>query len=205
MSTDSRRYTGFEGHRVFERGSLSDVVLGAKERLDEDPHTPIGIYDDTTGVRLDIDMHGSPGEVVARLADHPMVPHEEAERAKRTGPGRPKLGVVSREVSLLPRHWEWLNRQRGGASGVLRRLVDEARRESESQDLARQALEALDRFLWDMAGDFPDFEEASRALYAKDRSRFEALTESWPEDVRDYSRERFNAWRELDLLAAKQR
>lgn len=190
MTTANRVYTGFEGHRIFKRGPLGDVVLAARDLLGEDPNAPVAIYDDTTGVRLDIDYRGSADEVLARLADHPMVPQEEAARARQSGPGRPRLGVVSREVSLLPRHWEWLNYQRGGASGTLRRLVDEARRQSESHLMADRLVQSLDRFLWDMAGNFENFEEVTRAMYAGDHLLPTKLMEQWPEDIRGYVLER---------------
>ncbi|HEY3352187.1 MAG TPA: DUF2239 family protein [Polyangia bacterium] len=104
--------------------------------------------------------------------------------AVRTGPGRPKLGVVCREVSLLPRHWEWLAQQPNGISAALRRLVDDARKREPDRERARRARDAASRFMTVMAGDRPGFEEASRALYAGERERFAALTSDWPEDIR---------------------
>jgi hypothetical protein len=104
----------------------------------------------------------------------------------RSGPGRPKLGVVSREISLLPRHWDWLEEQPNGASAALRRLVDQARKREPGEQRARLAREAAGRFMSAMAGNFPGYEEASRALYAGNRSRFEELTLNWPRDIREY-------------------
>ena len=106
---------------------------------------------------------------------------------KRAGPGRPKLGVTSREVSLLPRHWEWLEDQGTGVSAALRRLVDEARRREPEAARARRARDAAGCFMWAMAGNLPGFEEASRALYAGDEARLEGLVEGWPPDVRDHA------------------
>ena len=110
----------------------------------------------------------------------------EGVGAARTGPGRPKLGVVSREVSLLPRHWAWLEQQPGGISGALRRLVDESRKANQGRDRARAARDAAGKIMWALAGNFPGFEEASRALYAGDLAGFEQQTEGWPGDIRNH-------------------
>jgi hypothetical protein len=125
--------------------------------------------------------------VLARLAKLIPPPVEETVApAEPRGRGRPKLGVVSREVTLLPRHWEWLNAQPGGASVALRKLVDEARRASGDKDRERQARDAAYHFMSTMAGNLPQFEEASRALFAGDRRRFTALIADWPPDIRDH-------------------
>ena len=134
------------------------------------------VFEDATGKRVDLDLRGSDEEVAWRLAPPPR------------GPGRPKLGVVAREVTLLPRHWEWLNAQPGGASVALRKLVDEARKGSEAKDRVRRAQEAAYRVMLELAGDRPGYEEAVRALYAADRARFDVLTADWPADLRDYAR-----------------
>ena len=102
------------------------------------------------------------------------------------GRGRPKLGVVAREITLLPRHWEWLGTQPGGASVALRKLVEEARRANGDVDRARAAKEAAYRFMSTMAGNLAGFEEASRALFADDRRRFVGLIAGWPDDIRDH-------------------
>ena len=104
----------------------------------------------------------------------------------KAGPGRPKLGVVSREISLLPRHWEWLEGQPQGASAAIRRLVDEARKRAPDEIQARKAREAAGNFMWAMAGNLANFEEASRALYAGDPERLERQIRNWPQDVRAY-------------------
>jgi hypothetical protein len=95
--------------------------------------------------------------------------------------------VVAREVTLLPRHWDWLTSQAGGASVALRRLVDEARRTSGDRDRVRAAQEAAYHFMSAMAGNLPGFEEAARALFAYDRRRFADLIAEWPPDVRDHA------------------
>jgi len=113
---------------------------------------------------------------------------------------RPRLGVVAREITLLPRHWEWLAEQPGGASATLRRLVEDARRSE--QDRARRAGEALDRFMQAMAGDLPHYEEASRAYWRGERDRFDQLVETWPADVRDHARRlAAAAWNDADAIA----
>jgi hypothetical protein len=108
-------------------------------------------------------------------------PHAEAPR----GRGRPKLGVVAREVTLLPRHWDWLARQPGGASVTLRRLVEDASRSPKER--ARAAANAAYNFLHAIAGDRPAYEEALRALFAHDRAKFEAHIASWPADIRRHA------------------
>lgn len=114
-------------------------------------------------------------------------PATDEEQSSPRGRGRPKLGVVAREVTLLPRHWEWLNGQPGGASVVLRKLVDAARVAGEDKDRVRRAQEAVDRFMTAMAGNLPGYEEATRALYANDTVRFDAMIASWPADVRRHT------------------
>jgi hypothetical protein len=183
-------YTGFVGNRRIASGALSEVGSRAKELVDRGESAPILIFEDETGGPVYLDFRGTPEEFLEKLASQraPAPAAKEGEEARRAGPGRPKLGVVSREVSLLPRHWEWLNAQPGGASVTLRKLVEAARRESQGADKARRSQEAAYRFMSAMAGDFPGFEEASRAFFAKNPERFEQLIQPWPEDVRDHVR-----------------
>jgi hypothetical protein len=177
-------YTAFAGDRRIASGPLEQTVLRTKAHLDRGETAPVLVFEDHTGVQIDFDWRGTPDEVVARLAAHPYLAQPEPPPAPRTGPGRPKLGVVSREVSLLPRHWDFLKTQAGGASATLRRLVDEARKREPGRHDARRAAEAASRFMWAMAGNLPNFEEASRALFAGDRQRFTQLISDWPEDIR---------------------
>lgn len=136
--------------------------------------------------------------MLARLATHPaFVP----DPARRTGPGRPRLGVVCREVSLLPRHWSWLEQQPGGISVALRKLIDEARRRGQGKQLARTVRDGASKFMWTMAGDLPGFEEASRALFADDYPRFKELIRGWPDDIRDYLKRRVDACAGLEREA----
>lgn len=179
----SETFTAFEGQQRIASGPLADVALAIK-RITRPTSEPITVFSDSTGRAVDLDLRGSNDEVRARLAEHahPGAPVEAAPR----GRGRPRLGVVAREVTLLPRHWEWLNAQPGGASVALRKLVDEARRASGARDRQRAARDAAYHFMSAMAGDLPGFEEASRALFADDRRRFTGQIAGWPEDIRDH-------------------
>ena len=169
-------YTAFLDERRLAHGDLASVVLRVKASA---PSSAL-VFEDQSGTQLDFDLRGSDEEVLARLAGDPRFRGERL----RSGPGRPKLGVVSREVSLLPRHWEWLEQQRGGASATLRKLVEEARKAAGNGD--RQPLEAVGKFMWVMAGNLANFEEASRALYARDYARLAELSADWPTDIRDH-------------------
>lgn len=185
MTTESKIFVAFAGTGVIARGALSDVVRRCKDRLDRGEDQRIALFDDETGHPVDIDFSGSEADVLARLDAHPMAARPETETGKRRGPGRPKLGVVSREVSLLPRHWRWLAEQRGGASASLRRLVDAARKGNPAQEQSRRAIDAAHRFMWDMAGDQAGFEEASRALFAQNFGTFDQLISDWPVGIRE--------------------
>ena len=140
------------------------------------------------GRAIDLDLRGSVEDVLARLPEMPEASAVEAVAPAPRGPGRPKLGVVAREITLLPRHWEWLARQPGGASVALRKLVDEARRANKDKDRVRQAQETAYRFIAAMGENKPHYEEVARALFAGDAGRFETWTTSWPADVRDHAR-----------------
>ena len=177
--------TAFIGDRRIATGPLAQVALAVKRLADGGGTAPILVFDDVTSRPVELDLRGSEAEVLARL---PRPADISAESEAPRGPGRPRLGVVAREVTLLPRHWDWLSQQPGGASAALRRLVDAARHAGEERDQLRRAQEAAYRFMAAMAGDRPGFEEASRALFAADRDRFGALTEAWPPDIRDHAR-----------------
>jgi hypothetical protein len=156
------------GQAALTSGTIESVIPALKQFL-RDPGAPVLVFEDATGRQVDFDLRG-PAPVPAA----------------RTGPGRPKLGVVSREVTLLPRHWEWLEQQSGGASAVLRRLVDQARKHESGAQRMRIAREGTGRFMTAMAGNYPGYEEATRALWAGDRAGFEARIAQWPADVREY-------------------
>jgi hypothetical protein len=183
--SDSASYTVFDGQVRLTQGTLQSAALSAKSAVDRSVVGPVHIYDDRTGGIIDLDLRGTESEVLARLPRD--LAHSDPEPAR--GRGRPKLGVVAREVTLLPRHWQWLGTQPGGASVALRKLVDEARRTHAPQDRLRAAHEAAYRFMSAMAGDLAQFEEATRALFANDAQRFDALVAAWPEDVRTYARQ----------------
>ncbi|MBT2324134.1 DUF2239 family protein [Variovorax paradoxus] len=169
-SSPESTLTAFVGFRRVAAGPRAEVIALLRARADE---VPPFVFDDATGDRLDLDLR----EYATDLSEN------RDEQAAR-GVGRPKLGVVAREVTLLPRHWDWLSRQPGGASVALRKLVDEARRIHADRDAERAAREAAYRFMTAIAGDLPGFEEAARALFAGERARFDELVAPWPEDVR---------------------
>ena len=175
-------YSAFQGFRLLARGGLQAVALAVKRAAETEPMQTVLIFEDATGQQIDLDLRGRDDEVLARLAPKRA---DDGALAGPRGRGRPKLGVTAREVTLLPRQWEWLNAQPGGASVTLRRLVDAARRkDSESGRSARDAAYA---FMAAMAGNLPDFEEASRALFSGNRPLFETLVAQWPEDVRTHA------------------
>ncbi|MBA2077076.1 DUF2239 family protein [Rhodanobacter sp. PCA2] len=173
--------TAFDGHALIASGPLADVALAVKRLLDRHPARTPTILDDGTGQPVEIDFRGSADEVLGRL-------QPPADSDAPRGAGRPRLGVVAREVTLLPRHWYWLNSQPGGASVTLRKLVEDARRNGSAKDRARLAGEAADRFMSVVAGDLAGYEEASRALWRGDRDAFNRHTRGWPKDVREHAR-----------------
>jgi uncharacterized protein len=167
-------YTAFIGLRKVATGDAANLI----EIIKDKPQGEVIIFDDSTGSQIDLDLRGEPREIA-------HVPADMAEEEPR-GRGRPRLGVIAKEVTLLPRHWDWLNGQPGGASVWLRKLVDEARKTSGDRDRVRAAQEAAYRFMSAIAGNLPGFEEAARSLFSYDRRRFTHLVANWPEDVRDY-------------------
>jgi hypothetical protein len=188
-----KRCTAFEGNRCIASGELAQVIISVKEVIDRGGEESVLIFDDFTSELIEVDFRGSLNDVLKRL-EKPAFKGESAAKQVNTdqnvprGPGRPRLGVVSREVTLLPRHWDWLNSQPGGASVALRKLVEEARRVNSGKDKVRRSQEAAYRFMSAMAGNLPGFEEATRALFAGNGERFESLVFSWPADIRDHAR-----------------
>ena len=178
--------------KCIAQGDLREVALKAKAALDRDCWAQVLIFDDVTSAVIEVDFRGTAQEVSQRLPSE----HAESDGEARK-PGRPKLGVVAREVTLLPRHWQWLAAQPGGASVALRKLVEEARKANQGKDQRRSALDAAYLFLSAMTGNEPRFEEATRALFAGNREQFESMMASWPVDVRDHARRLAAAtWRE---------
>jgi uncharacterized protein len=181
----------FEGARCVASGDVLTVAKQVKEIIDRNHQAPILIFDSVTSEQVEIDLRGSASDVVGRLAEKlkARIEEEKVGSTEPRGPGRPKLGVVAREVTLLPRHWEWLNNQPGGASVALRKLVEKARHDNAGQDRLREAQNSAYRFMSVMAGNEPGFEEAMRALFSADAERFYKWIQCWPDDVRAHSKE----------------
>jgi hypothetical protein len=170
---DGAGFVGFVGTRRVAVGGLARVAVAVGRAREAEPGAAVLVFDRASGAVVDLDLRGSEAEIAARLAVG------EGGPARK---GRPRLGVVAREVTLLPRHWDWLARQPGGASVTLRRLVEAARK---ADDGARSRCEAAYRFMVAMAGDFAGFEAAARALFAGDWVGVERCAAGWPVDVRE--------------------
>ena len=172
--TDEPKFTVFLGNRCLLTAPLRETLILTKVRFDRDPGENTLIFEDRTGRQVDFDLRGPLVQVLARATPEVI----------KAGPGRPKLGVVSREISLMPRHWEWLEQQPNGISAAVRRLVEEARKRDPGGEEARIARENTYRFMSAVAGDLPSFEEAARALFAKDHEHFAEIIAGWPVDIR---------------------
>jgi hypothetical protein len=178
MSID-RPVVAFDRGVAVAKGQLVDVAGVVRQHLDVTDDASVLIFDATTSEPVDIDLRGTPDDVRARLVASP-------DAVPPRPPGRPRLGVIAREVTLLPVHWEWLSQQRGGASGTLRRLVDAASRSDSKGGAVRAGRDVTYRFMSHLAGDYPGFEAATRALYAGDNESFLVATGEWPRDVREH-------------------
>src|ERR1700692_4162444 len=187
IQTIHPQFTAFTGQQRLVTGPLADVALAVMKASGKAEGGPTVIFDDATGRPIDLDLRGTERDVVARL-QQPVseTAPDDTSAPEPRGRGRPKLGVVAREVTLLPRHWEWLGTQPGGASVALRKLVEEARRASGDRDRSRAARDAAYHFMAVMAGNLAGFEEASRALFADDRLGFVDFIAGWPGDIRDH-------------------
>jgi uncharacterized protein len=188
----ARSYTSFDGGHRLAAGTLTTVALSVAQALRDGSKGPMLTFDDHTGEVVDIDTRGTDAQILARLRVTPSPPASDApvaapEAPQPRGRGRPKLGVVAREVTLLPRHWEWLAAQTGGASVALRKLVEAARHAQAGKSEVRTRRERTYRFMSAIAGDYAGFEEATRALFAGDRLRLTDHTATWPADVREYA------------------
>jgi hypothetical protein len=175
--TDFSTLTAFADSRRIAAGTRAEVIAELRQRSDD---LPVFVFDDATGEPLDLDLRDGIAAAAEKTA---------AEEPANRAVGRPRLGVVAREVTLLPRHWDWLNRQPGGASVALRKLVEDARRVNADRDTVRAAREAAYRFMSAIAGHQPGFEEATRALFAGQRERFDHLLDEWPADVSAHARQ----------------
>lgn len=192
-----RPCTAFLRQRLLHAGILADVALAVKAATKRDASSAILVFDDATGRVIDLDLRGTDADIVKRLSKPPQTfvgryrspsagDPDHIAQSDSKGRGRPKLGVVSREVTLLPKQWEWLAEQPGGASSVLRRLVEDARTNANSLYQQRAARDAAYQVMHAIAGDLPGYEEGTRALFAGDRDRFERSIRGWPADVRNY-------------------
>jgi hypothetical protein len=198
--------TAFTGASLLSAGPLIEVAMAVKNAGQTDEQESILVFDDHTGGVIDLDLRGSKADIIDRLmqrvaesgasqnadasppnSNSNSNPDTQTSSVQQRGRGRPKLGVVAREVTLLPRHWEWLAAQSGGASVTLRRLVEEAKRGDGGRRQRRNAQEAAYQFMSAMAGDLPGFEEASRALFADDPERFASHSTQWPRDIVKYA------------------
>jgi uncharacterized protein len=180
--------TAFLGERCVASGALLEVAKKIKQTLGEVEQGSALIFDDATSELVEVDFRGTVKDVLRKLEQPAASAQPDQDDNNPRGPGRPKLGVVSREISLLPRHWDWLNAQPGGASVALRKLVEEARRIYRDRDKVRRSQEVAYRFMSAMAGNRPGFEEATRSLFAGNSEHFKNLTDPWPADIRDYAR-----------------
>lgn len=192
-------FVAFASGRLIAEGPLDVVAHAAKMAIDAGEPRTVQVFDAVTSEPCDLDLGGSLEDVDRRHRPHlsnawavasPSGAGGEpnGRASARPGPGRPKLGVVAREVTLLPRHWAWLNEQSGGASAAIRRLVEEARRSNAPREQLRRAQDRTYRFLMATLGDAPGFEEAMRALYACDEHEFLARSRAWPRDLRAHAR-----------------
>ncbi len=172
-------YTAFLDGCRLATGPLGEVAVAVLRAQRAQPESHPLVFSDASGQSADLDLRGSEKAVAERYTVAAPV---EAPR----GRGRPKLGVVAREVTLLPEHWDWLAAQPGGASVALRKLVHEARRNGGARDRTRQARDRAYHAMFTLAGDLAGFEEASRALFAGDHGRLQAQMAAWPADVQAY-------------------
>ncbi|HEY8383587.1 MAG TPA: DUF2239 family protein [Microvirga sp.] len=173
-------HTAFNGQSLLARGTLSEVAVAVKRAVASNGLEPITVIEDRSGRPIDLDLRGTEADIAARYDEIPAP-------SPARGRGRPRLGVVAREVTLLPRHWDWLATQPGGASVTLRRLIDDARRSDAGEGDHRARRDAAYTFMAALGGDLPGFEEGARALYAGDRAQLESRIAAWPADLRDHA------------------
>jgi uncharacterized protein len=196
MTSINSQATAFKDNQKLASGTLLEVALAMKAEMEINPNSRIFAFLDETGAMIDFDLSGNDAQIIAKLIKQlPQTPTKtqiiQFENAKSAG--RPKLGVIAKEVTLLPRHWEWLAKQSGGASATIRKLVEQAAKDTIGIEIRRKAQEATYRFLQNMAGDFINYEEAIRAIFADDELKFKALSENWAQDIRDHSIKLFTA------------
>jgi hypothetical protein len=170
-------YCAFDNSTQIAEGDLLTVALASKQYADDHPDCLTLIFDSLTGHPVDLLLQGDDEQIRDWIQTNiPSALHTNKRR------GRPKLGVVSREVTLLPRHWAWLSTQPGGASVTLRRLVDTAAKDPIVEQRVIQ--DAIYRIANALAGNEPGFEEAMRSLYRTNQAEFTESISTWPQDVR---------------------
>lgn len=177
LTEPEQPYVAFIGNTIAGRGSIVELASLCKAKLDAGEKNRIAIFDNKTGRPVDVDFRGTPEQMLNTLARR----HATSESPAASEPA--KARAITGEVSLLPRHWDWLRQGRGGTSATLRRLIDSERKRDAGERAIQQAVETTHRFIWDMAGDEADFEAATRALFAHDFARFESLIQAWPADI----------------------
>jgi uncharacterized protein len=183
-------WIAFARNKCIASGAPRDVAAGVKKFVDAHPTENVLVLDASTSSPVEIDLRESVAAVLKRLpAAQPMEParDESSPAPSARTPGRPRLGVTAREVTLLPRHWEWLATQPGGASVALRKLVEQARRVGKEADRLRQAQEAAYRFMTVTSGNSAGYEEAIRALFAGNIEQLRQTVAKWPRDIRKHA------------------
>ncbi len=179
--SSNRLCTAFAGTQRLATGHLTFVAQAVKSSLENGDKREIVIFDNHTSEVIEVDFRGSQEEVAKQFS--PAAGEKESEPAPTKSRGRPKLGVVAKEITLLPRHWDWLNQQPASVSATLRKLVEQASRQNQQAANARQAQDIVYRFINVVASHLNEYEEALRALYAKDGDKFQQLIREWPADV----------------------
>lgn len=178
----------FSAQKLIAEGSFSEVIQLVKNDIKHNDTGNTLFFNGSDGRQIDINLRAGNGESASASGASVADSGSGEDKPGKKSRGRPKLGVVGREVTLLPRHWQWLDDQRGGASARLRRLIDQERKANAGEDRIRQSQDSANRFMYAMAGNIPGFEEAVRALYARNKARFDQETSAWPVDIRDYAR-----------------
>ena len=185
----NNKFYAFDAAQLIATGSERDLALGLNSYLKQNEASNILVFNVANGRQTDIDFAAVSAELELDL-DSPIASGEaDTQNAVKKPRGRPRLGVVGREVTLLPRHWQWLDAQRSGASAALRRLIDAERKNNTAQDQIRESQDSANRFMAAMAGDLKGFEEAVRALYGGDKASFAAETAAWPVDIKRIARQ----------------
>ncbi|MGR0306679.1 DUF2239 family protein [Acinetobacter beijerinckii] len=174
MNTEITTYTAFSGHTFFTNGCIAEVALKIKKNSETTQN--ILIFNDQTGQQIDLDIIGSDQEIQQR--------YSELEPAKKVG--RPKLGVISREITLQKKHWDWLDQQNSSASAVIRKLIDKELNDPASESNIMLARQSTDRFMSAMLGNMPNYEEATRALYQGDKEVFLNMIQDYHNDIKEY-------------------